>query len=416
MSGRRGRALRFCLTYLSQRLTPAGYALCLIWLIAALQGSTSFATLLFHIWSFTTVCLALAWLTSHFAAPNLTLTRRQPPPVTAGSPLTYEVEIENRSPRPAYGLRVTEMDIPAGLQSMGAASAPVIERLAPHSAMTLTFQLNSVKRGCHLLPGLLAASSYPLGLFRGLLFQRHEAYAIAHPTYAELHAFHLPRQSARWRADREAANACLMAETSSDFAYVREYRHGDSPRHLHWASWARTGVPATKVYHEETGFSVALILDTAAPNTSGAAAFESGISATAGIAAYLLRAGFEVDGFAAGGQLHRLAYDTPGKRLAHLLRALAGLHATPSVAWPSVAAHLMQQLPTCRAAVLIALDWSPDIAAFAAHLQHHGVGVRTLVIRHGPTSQQPPAADPPTLLLPGDPWPQDALHLPWRGP
>ena len=157
MSGRRGRALRFCLTYLGQRLTPAGYALCLVWLIAALQGSTSFATLLFHIWSFTTVCLALAWLTSHFAAPNLTLTRRQPPPVTAGSPLTYEVEIENRSPRAAYGLRVMEMGIPVGLQSMGAASAPVIERLAPRAAMTLTLQLNSVKRGCHPLPGLLAS-------------------------------------------------------------------------------------------------------------------------------------------------------------------------------------------------------------------------------------------------------------------
>ena len=166
VSGPRGRALRFCLIYLRQRLTPAGYALCLIWLLAALQGSTSFATLLLHIWSFTTVCLALAWLISHFAMPNLTLTRRQPPPVTAGNSLTYEVEIINRSPRAAYGLHIMEMHIPAGLQSMGAVSAPVIERLAPRAAMTLTLQLNSVKRGCHPLPGLLAASSYPLGLFR----------------------------------------------------------------------------------------------------------------------------------------------------------------------------------------------------------------------------------------------------------
>ena len=416
MSGRRRRALRFCLTYLSQRLTPAGYALGLIWLMAALQGSTSFATLLVYIWSFTTACLALAWLISHFAAPHLTLRRRPPPPVTAGSPLTYEVEIENRSRRAAYGLHVMEAEIPAGLQSMGDAAAPVIERLGPYAKMTLTLPLNSVKRGRHPLSGLLAASSYPLGLFRSLSFQAQESYVVAHPAYAELNAFQLPLRTALTRVDREAVSAYAMAAASPDFAHVREYRHGDNPRHLHWASWARTGVPATKVYHEDIGCSIGLILDTAASNASGEAAFESGISAVAGIASYLLRAGFEVDCFAAGVSLHRLAYNAPGKRLSHLLHALAGLHATPAVAWPSVAAHLVAQTPTCRIAVLIALDWSPDIAAFVARLQALGLGVRTLIIRQGATSQPLPTTDPPTLLQPGDPWPQDASRLPWRGP
>lgn len=67
------RVLRFFFTY---RLTPAGRSLFFIWLIAALQGFVSLDIPIYHIWSFTTVCLATAWLSSLIAVPKIQLIRR----------------------------------------------------------------------------------------------------------------------------------------------------------------------------------------------------------------------------------------------------------------------------------------------------------------------------------------------------
>jgi uncharacterized protein (DUF58 family) len=416
VSGRQLRVLRFFCTYLTQRLTPAGRSLLLIWLISALQGSVSLDVPIYHIWSFTTVCFALAWLTSRFAVPKIQLTRRQPPPTMAGTPLTYEVEVENRSRRAAYALSVMETDLPAGLKLARHASPPVIDRLAPRAKTTLTLQLHGFKRGHHRLSGLYAASSYPLGLFRGLSFHLQETWATVYPAHSVPASFRLPWRAAVTSANRGMADAHAMAAASPDFSYVRAYRHGDNPRHLHWASWARTGIPTTKVYQEETGPRVGLVLDTAVPNPGDLPALESGISAIAGIAAYLLREGIEVACFATATLLCRFSNDAPTLRFTHLMNTLAGLQARASVEWPSVATRLLEQSPECNTIALIVLDWSRETAGFVTRLQDHGIGVRTLVIRQGPTSLPPPSAQTLSLLLPGNPWPQEQSLLPWRGP
>lgn len=218
------------------------------------------------------------------------------------------------------------------------------------------------------------------------------------------------------RANRDVANAHPMAAVSPDFTYVREYRQGDDPRHIHWASWARTGRPAIKMYQEKTGPSVGLVLDTAVHHTRDVQALESGISAVAGIATYLLREGIEVDCFVTEKLLHCFPNDAPNLCLTHLIHTLAGLQPSTSVEWSSVATRLFALVPRCHTIVLIVLDWSRETAGFVTQLQDRGIGVRTLVIRQGPTSLPRPSAEPPSLLLPGNPWPQEPSRSPWRGP
>ena len=67
----RPRFRRYLLTYLSQRLRPAGRALLGIWFAAALQGSVSLDLPLYHIWSFTSVTLGVAWLWALVALPKV---------------------------------------------------------------------------------------------------------------------------------------------------------------------------------------------------------------------------------------------------------------------------------------------------------------------------------------------------------
>lgn len=407
------RVLRF---FVTRRLTPAGRSLFVIWFIAALQGSVSLDIPIYHIWSFTTVCLALAWLSSLIAVPKIQLTRRQPQPAMAGITFTYEVEIENRSWRAAYALSVMEMEIPAGLKLVYQGSPPVIDRLAPHAKMTLALQLHGLKRGHHRLSGLYASSSYPLGLCQSLSIQLQEACATVYPMYSVPASFHLPLRPSVTHANRDVVNAPPMAAVSPDFAYVREYRQGDDPRHIHWASWARTGEPALKVYQEKTSPGVGLVLDTAVHHTRDVQALESGISAIAGIATYLLRAGINVDCFVTDSLLYRFSNDAPNLCFTHLFHTLAGLQPSAAVEWPSVATRLFAQVPWCHTIVLIVLDWSRETAGFVTQLQNRGIGVRTLVIRQGPTSRPRPSIETLSLLLPGNPWPQEPSLSPWRGP
>jgi uncharacterized protein (DUF58 family) len=385
-------------------------------MIAALQGSVSLDIPIYHIWSFTTACFALAYLMSRFAVPKIQLRRQQPPPTIAGEPLTYHVEIENCSRRVAYALDIMEMTIPSGLNRIRDISSPLIDRLAPHATKTLTLQLQSSQRGHYNLSGLYAASSYPLGLFRGLSFHVQEASVTVYPAHAIPDAFHLPLSPAITNVNRGAAISHAMAGTTTDFDYVRQYRHGDHPRHLHWASWARTGTPATKVYQQATVPGVGLVLDTAVQHARDLPALESAISAIAGIAVYLLQTGMAVDCFATDTILCRLSHQTPPTRRNRLMHTLAGLQASTSVDWSLVARHLLAHAPTCHTIALIALDWSQEIAGFVTRLHHHGMGVRTLVIREGPTSLPISSTAATSVLLPGNPWPQDQSRLPWRGP
>ena len=48
---------------------------------------------------------------------------------------------------------------------------------------------------------------------------------------------------------------------SSEFAYHRPYVTGDSPRHVDWRLYARTGRYYTKQYIAETAFTAHILLD-----------------------------------------------------------------------------------------------------------------------------------------------------------
>ena len=49
---------------------------------------------------------------------------------------------------------------------------------------------------------------------------------------------------------------------SDDFRGLREYRPGDSPKKIDWASWAKTGSPVVREYEDISPLNYALVLDT----------------------------------------------------------------------------------------------------------------------------------------------------------
>lgn len=119
----------------------------------------------------------------------------------------------------------------------------------------------------------------------------------------------------------------------SDDVLVREYRHGDDVRRVHWRSTARRG--ELMVRREEQAFdpSATILLDSRAMAHAGEApdsSFEWAVSAAASVALHFLEVGFEVDLYHADGAAGR-ASSPDGHQMADrevLLHALTDIGAS----------------------------------------------------------------------------------------
>ena len=385
----RPRCLRYLLIYLSQRFTPTGRALLVIWCAAALQGSVSLDLPLYHIWSFTSVTLGVAWLWALVVLPKVKLTRYHLKPVSAGTTLTLEVEIENVSRRTAYNVTVMELDLPPGIECVDNIEPPIHSRLGPREVVRLPLRLRCMRRGIYRLSGLYAASAFPLGVCRSMRFSLQDADLVVYPACRLLpESLTLSTTS---RATYDRALPTSQPGESTEFIHTREYRAGDHPRHMHWASWARLGTPTVKVYQNADAERVALVLDTSAPYPAADNAFETAVSIIAGAGVELAQQGYVIDRLMAGEHVYRLCPIRPAASIGPLLELLAGVDPSGQLDWTSMALALLPDSSSLSAVVCVALDWSSASAGFVEHLQQHGMRVRTIVVRDGPTSRPAPA-------------------------
>lgn len=397
----RRRFFRLFLGFLSNRLTPAGRGLLLVWVVSALQGSVSLEIPIYHVWAFTTVTLGVAWLLSWFAVPTLHLVRRIPHHVSAGEELQIEVVIENLSRRSARELTIAELDLPLGIHPVDEPGQTTVPRLEPGEKAVVRLRFHCTKRGAYTLRGLHVASAFPLNLWRRLRRSPQESSLLVYPAFTTPVAFPVPE------GRQYQPGGFLLSSNvgeSSDFLHTREYRAGDNPRHVHWTSWARLGKPIVKVYQEEYFVRLALVVDTEVPSACSDVAFEAGISAAAGIADYLSRRDYIIDLFAAGTSVYHFQAGRALAHFEHLLEILACLESTTRVHWEALAASMEPEMTRLTAVVAIFTDWTPERQAYIGRLRALGVGGRTIVIRQGDTSLPLPAMSPESFvhLSPGD--------------
>ena len=150
-------------------------------------------------------------------------------PAFAGRTVRFHLHIDNatRFDRVAVDMRcgaaAETVDVPA----RGVASA--------------TLALPAERRGWLRLPRVTVETRYPVGLFRAWSYVQPDARALVYPrpddSSLPLPTF-VPHRG-------DAAHAGVG---SDDFAALRPYQLGDSPRHIAWKSAARDGQLLTKVF------------------------------------------------------------------------------------------------------------------------------------------------------------------------
>jgi len=171
-----------------------------------------------------------------------------------GDPITVTFRLAKQG-RGGAQIRLTE-DCP--LAEPAKRRMPLfIPDLPGGSAVEFSYDLDLYKRGVYRFPALTLTSGAPFGLFRRSLELDVPTRAIVYPEIRHIQRIDfLDRQFAP-QVTRQSAG--LGYEVFG----LRPYRPGDSPRHIHWRSVARTGGQQlfSKEFADETQPGVVLALD-----------------------------------------------------------------------------------------------------------------------------------------------------------
>ncbi len=152
-------------------------------------------------------------------------------PVFAGETAQFEIVLVNNADAPRFGVvieqngaEVTRADV------------------AAHANAAVMLGQRTLRRGWQALPAFRLATRFPLGL----LYSWSRPVRLGHrclvyPAPAAV----LPFRAAPTETLRPEQGQRLGGD---DFIGVREYQPGDSPRHIDWKAFARTGTLTTKQF------------------------------------------------------------------------------------------------------------------------------------------------------------------------
>ena len=405
---------------LRRRFTHAGQAVLAATFSAALFGIDTRMTAAYQAFAFGTALLLVAAAGTLGRKPALTSERRLPRHATVSEPCHYRVVLRNTGQRPLAALELAER-LPDPRPSRAlflAARAPIearlnrIERLfgyprwewlvrqgrvaepqtpAPLPTLAVderieqTLTLTPTRRGWLRLDALVAARTDVLGLMRRETPLAGTDRVLVLPKRYPVAP--LPPPSHR-RLQPGGVNLASSVGDSREFMGLRDYLPGDSPRHIHWAAWARSGEPVVKEYQDEFFSRQALILDSFTDDSNQRSdhdpAFECAISVAASLVEPLHRAGARQDALLDLMFVADRAHSVTGGRgllsTEAMLEVLACLEPNRDGAFASLSELVLGRAPQLSAAICVLLAWDQPRRELVRRLRSMGLPLEVLLI------------------------------------
>ncbi len=170
---------------------------------------------------------ACAMVDMHLAFRNLAhlhLSAGRASPVFTGEEAQFTLHLANQRQHDRYAIWVGFVDEePIGVEKA--------VDIAAHSSTSLTLSVTAPQRGWLLAPRVRLQTRFPLGLLRAWTYWRPDVKALVYPQ-PELNAPPLPLDSDSFQDEPGPAG-------EQEFAGIRPYQSGDSPRRLAWRQIAR---------------------------------------------------------------------------------------------------------------------------------------------------------------------------------
>jgi uncharacterized protein (DUF58 family) len=357
-----------------RRFTQAGVGMVGAFFLTALLGPDTENNVAYQALGLVLGLLIAAGIFSWHFRVRFSARRMLPRFGTVGHPLAYSVELTNLSRRKQTGLSLLEEladPRPSSKQwlelmladerdarsfrfkhrrrnnpfTMATLKEAAVPSLLPGQEVEVHVELTPLRRGLLCFSGLALARSDPLGLFRSFIRKPLPQTALILPKRYPLPPLALP--GALKYQEGGVALASNVGQ-SDEFVALRDYRHGDPWRHIHWRSWAKAGKPVVKEFEDEFFVRHALVLDTftGAPHSE---VFEEAVSVAASFACAIQTQESLLDLLFVGPQSYCF---TAGRGLAHTDQMLEILASVKECADQSfdVLEELVLNHVGCRAA------------------------------------------------------------------
>lgn len=213
----------------------------------------------------------------------------QPARVPVGSSAQVHLRLQNAARLPSSTLLVEDR-LP---YTLGSRPRFILRRIEPSGHRRVAYRIRSEHRGRYDVGPLTLRSADPLGLFElSRSFSAQHTLTVV-PRVQPLAAGTL---GALWSGRGEGHAAYAAAAGEEDIG-VREYRHGDDLRRIHWRATAHHGELMVRREERTWHSQCTILLDSrsgAHRGTGPASSYEWAVSAAASSAVHLLNQGYQV--------------------------------------------------------------------------------------------------------------------------
>jgi uncharacterized protein (DUF58 family) len=346
-----------------------------------------------------------AFVCSFFFRAKFSATRSLPRFGTAGQPLRYCVRVKNLATKTQTGLTLLEeladprpifpewlafhmaesrrvrpfrvaqrrRKNPFRLATMKETEAP---SLPPNGETEVRMEVLPLRRGILHFTGVTLARPDPFGLFRSFIKIAAPQTVLILPGRYPLPPIALPGVL---RYQEGGVALATNVGRSEELVALREYRHGDPLRHIHWRSWAKTGKPIVKEFEDEFFVRHALVLDTFddEPNSE---VLEEAVSVAASFACTILTQESLLDLLFVGNQSYCF---TAGRGLAHpdqMLEILASVKNCADKKFEALEHLVINHVSTVSGCICVLQKWDAARKKFVEKLRALGVPLLVLVV------------------------------------
>lgn len=374
------QAWRATIAFLRTSVTPAGWLLFATATVGIAVGAT-FRWVELLVAGVAAIVLLVLSVPFLFGAGayriDLSLTDER---VVAGTEVVGTIVVENAGTRSALPGR---LDIPVG-SGLVDVNVPF---LRPGAVMTETLSVPAYRRGIIPVGPATSVRGDPLGILR-----RARTWAERNELFVHPHTVAVPSTSAGFIRDLEGRPSTDIVDSDISFHAIREYAPGDSQRHIHWKSTAKTGQLMVRQYEETRRSKLALVLSRRADEFASEEEFEMAVSVVGSLGVRAIRDGRDIE-VVTGADLpefvSRSVEATTVLRSVttrSLLDGLAGVEVTPSTSpIEGVAALTAQEIAGLSIAFLV-VGSTVALRRLQAASLAFPVAASTVVVRCDPES------------------------------
>jgi uncharacterized protein (DUF58 family) len=301
-----------------------------------------------------------------------------PPSILQGETAELSISVENPG---TVSLRMLELEVPMpGAIGDAANARALLVKLEPGATEHLHLRTPRLIRGCHTLGPITVSTGFPLGVAtRSLTVPGSERTLWVYPRLFSVEF--VPVAGEQFQQMGEAISP--RTGGGEDFAGVREYRHGDSRRSIHWRASARHNELVVKEFMRTVATTITIALDLGRAGNTGEGietAAEDAVRIAGSIARYGLGQRHHVQLALCGASFQRVGPFEDLSDLDAVMRALALARSDAYVPFGGHLGRVAGMAPPNSTIVLVHVDPGSGELGGIATLREHGTLVVSIVV------------------------------------